>query len=139
MKICLRSDRIGVEINSVKYFLFPLLLGAALTAPAAETNSTAVVKIGTAEVDKHYEEMVTVTGKVAQVTFRPKVVFLNLDKPFPNSPFTAVIMKTNGYGDLKSLENKNVEVTGKVKEFKEKPEIVIASTNDLKVVEAAKP
>ena len=72
---------------------FPILvfLTFAFKLPAADTNAPALLKIGTAEADKHYGQEMIVTGKVAQVTIRPKVTFLNLDKPFPNSPFTVVI------------------------------------------------
>ncbi len=105
-------------------------------APAASTNAPAPIRISAAQAAKHIDESVIVTGKVAQVTLRPKVVFLNLDKPHPDSPFTAIIFSkdTNGFGDLKSLEGKSVEISGKIKEFKDAPEIVIAGTNQLTVL-----
>ena len=109
---------------------------AAIGVHADETNTPAPIRIGTGDADKHMDESAIVTGKVAQVTFRPKVVFLNLDQPFPDSPFTVVIMSknTNDFGDLKALEGKAVEVSGKIKAFKDKPEIVIDSTNQLTVM-----
>jgi DNA/RNA endonuclease YhcR with UshA esterase domain len=128
--------------RDVKKTLFALLLASPLSLLAADTTNApaAPLKIGTADADKHFDETLTVTGTVVQVTFRPKVVFLNLDRSFPDAPFTAVIMAkdTNGFGDLQALTGKSVEVTGKVKEFKDKPEIVMSSTNDLKVIEAEK-
>lgn len=77
-----------------------------------------------------------VAGQVVQVTIRPKVVFLNLDQPHPNSPFTAVIFSknTNGFGDLKALAGRQVEISGLLKEFKDKPELVITRTNQLTVI-----
>jgi len=109
---------------------------AAANMQAAETNAPVPVRISTAEAGKHMDESAVVTGKVAQVTIRPNVAFLNLDQAFPDSPFTAVIMakNTNGFGDLKALEGKSVEVSGKIKAFKDKPEIVLESTNQLTVV-----
>jgi DNA/RNA endonuclease YhcR with UshA esterase domain len=111
---------------------------AAISAHAAETNAPAPIRISTAEADKHMDESAIVTGKVAQVTIRPNIVFLNMDQAFPDSPFTAVIMakNTNDFGDLKALEGKSVEVSGKIKAFKDKPEIVLESTNQLTVVGA---
>ena len=107
---------------------------------AADTNAPAAapVRIGTAEADKHIDESAVVTGKVAQVTIRPKVVFLNIDQAFPDAPFSVVIMAThtNDFGDLNALEGKSIEVSGKIKSFKDKPEIVVESTNQLLVVEA---
>ena len=48
------------------------------------------------------------TGKVAQVTIRPTVTFLNLDSKFPDSPFAIVIIhgKSSYYGDANALEGK---------------------------------
>lgn len=63
---------------------------------AGETSTAAgAKKVGASEADKHYDEYLTVTGKVAQVTIREKVVFLNLYETYPNSPFTGVIFTAN--------------------------------------------
>jgi DNA/RNA endonuclease YhcR with UshA esterase domain len=114
---------------------------AATMVRADETNSPVPVRIGTADADKHLDESVVVTGKVAQVTIHTAIVFLNIDQPFPDSPFTAVIMakNTNGFGDLKSLEGKSVEISGKLKAFHDKPEIVMDNTNQLLVVDTNAP
>jgi DNA/RNA endonuclease YhcR with UshA esterase domain len=120
---------------------------AATMVRADETNTPtstpapAPVRIGTADADKHLDESVVVTGKVAQVTIHTAIVFLNMDQPFPDSPLTAVIMakNTNGFGDLKSLEGKAVEISGKLKAFHDKPEIVLESTNQLLVVDTNTP
>ena len=103
---------------------------------AAATNAPAPVWIGTADADKHIDESAVVTGMVMSVSIRPAIVFLNMDKAYPDSPFTAVIMakNTNGFGDLKALEGKSVEVTGKIKSFHDKPEIVVDGTNQLTVL-----
>ena len=118
-----------------KLSLLGLILSLSPVAVQAEpaTNS-ALLRISAAEADKYFDQTVVVTGKVVQVTIRPKVVFLNIDKPHPDSPFTAVIFNkdTNGF-DLTSLEGKSVEITGKIKDFKDAPEIVIASTNQLTI------
>ncbi len=115
-----------------------LALAAGLVL-ADQTNNAALVKIGSADADKHYDEEMIVTGRVAQVTVRPAIVFINLDQPFPNSPFTAVIQSkyTNDFGDVNLLKGKSVEVQGKVKNYHDKPEIALESTNQLKVVEVS--
>jgi len=107
-------------------------------AQADPTNAPAPIRISASEANAHFDESAVVTGKVVQVTFRPKVVFLNLDKLHPDTPFTAVIFAkdTNSFGDLKLLEGKSVEITGKIKEFKANAEIVVESTNQLKVLAA---
>jgi DNA/RNA endonuclease YhcR with UshA esterase domain len=111
-----------------------------LTAPAwaddAKTNSA--VKITAVEAKKYVGKEAIVSGKVAEVYKSEKVVHLNLEKPFPDHPFTAVIFaaKTNLFGDFDKMKGKNVEITGKVVDYRGKPEIVIESTNQLQVVEA---
>jgi DNA/RNA endonuclease YhcR with UshA esterase domain len=120
--------------------LCTIMAVAALTtfgAAAQDARTDAPKKVGAAEAEKHISETLVVTGKVAQVTIREKLVYLNLDKPFPNSPFTAVIFAraTNQFGDLSQLKGKDVELKGKIEEYKDKPQIILNSTNQLKVIE----
>ena len=125
----------------MKRFLLILTVAAVAAVAgklsAGETNAPALLKIGASEGQKYYDKEMTVTGKVAQVSFRAKVVILNLDQPFPESPFAVVIFSsaTNQFGDLKALDGKNVEVKGKIKNYHDKPEIVLENTNQLKVIE----
>jgi len=116
--------------------LLPFIV--ALRISAAETNDVAPAKIGAVEADKHYDQLMIVTGTVAQVNVRPSIVFINLDKPHPDSPFTCVIFPsaTNQFGDLKSFEGKAIEVTGKIKSYHDAPEMVLDHSNQLVVVSA---
>jgi aspartyl/asparaginyl-tRNA synthetase len=109
-----------------------------LRLSAADTNSVVADKIGTSEADKHYDQLMTVTGTVAQVTIRPKIIFVNLDKPHPDCPFTCVIFPsaTNQFSDLKSLEGAAIEVTGKIKSHNDSPEMVLDHSNQLVIVSA---
>jgi hypothetical protein len=77
-----------------------------------------------------------VTGKVVQVTIRPSVTFLNLDKPFPDSPFAVVIIhgKSSFYGDANALKGKSVQVRGKIKNYHDKPEMLLDSPDQLTVI-----
>jgi DNA/RNA endonuclease YhcR with UshA esterase domain len=106
-------------------------------AAAQDAKADAPKKIGAAEAEKHIGQNLVVTGKVAQVTIREKVVFLNLDQPYPNSPFTGVIFAsaTNQFGDISKLKGKNVELKGKIGEHQDKPQIILNSTNQLTVLE----
>ena len=109
-----------------------------LDAPAADTNAAAPLKIGTADATSHYDQELIVTGKVAQVTIRPTVTFLNLDKPFPNSPFTVVIFHGHSsfYGDANALKGKSIEIKGKIKSYQDKPEIALDNANQLTVFDS---
>ena len=103
--------------------------------PEPSTKETPKL-VGAAEATNHFDESVIVTGKVAQVSFRPTLVFINLDEPYPKSPLAAVIFarSTNQFGDLSKLKDQNVEIRGKIKKFNDKPEIVLDNTNQLTVV-----
>ena len=68
-------------------------------------------------------------------TIRPTVTFLNLDKNYPNSPFSVVIFhgKSSFYGDANALKGKSIEIKGQIKNYHDKPEIILDSTNQLTV------
>ncbi len=120
---------------------FPVLafLTLALKLSADPTNSLALAKIGTLEATNFYGKEMIVTGTVAQVSVRPGIVFLNLDKPYPNSPFALVIFPaaTNQFGNIKALKGASVEAKGKVTNFHGKPEIVLDKSNQLTVTSMA--
>ena len=118
--------------------IFAFKLAAADTnAPASsKAGGFAPLKIGTLEATNYYDQMMIVTGKVVQVTIRPTVTFLNLDKPFPNSPFAAVIFhgKSSFFGNANALKGKSIEIRGKIKNYHDKPEMALDSTNQLTVL-----
>lgn len=80
-------------------------------------------------------KVVTVQGYIAEVTKREKVAYLNFVSSFPENPFTAVIFSSRftEFGDLDRFRNKNVEVTGIVSKFREKPQIVLDEIGQIKV------
>ena len=108
----------------------------ALKLHADGTNSPAPLKIGAGEAAKYYDKEMIVTGNVAEVSIRSKVVLVNLDKAYPNSPFTIVVFAkaTNEFGNINALYGKNVEAKGIIKNFKDKPEIVLDSSNQLTIL-----
>src|ERR1700679_66236 len=118
-----------------------LFLISALNVLADETNVITSVKIGTADAANDIDQTLIVTGQVAEVAIRPKVVFLNLDQPYPNSPFTLIILPayTNQFGDLNALQGEHVEATGKIKIYQGTPGIVLLSSNQLNVINSTNP
>jgi DNA/RNA endonuclease YhcR with UshA esterase domain len=114
------------------------VLTLAIRLLAADTNASAPLKIGTADAASHYDQEMIVTGKVAQVTIRPTVIFFNIDKAFPDSPFTVVIFhgRSSFYGDANALRGKSIEIRGKIKNYQNKPEIVLDSMNQLAVFDS---
>jgi len=119
------------------FFAILIFLAFCIRLPAADTNALVLAKIGTGDAARYNGQVMTVTGRVAQVTIRPKVTFLNLDQPFPNSPFTVVIFHGHSsfYGDANALKGKNIEIRGKIKNYNDKPEIALDSTNQLTILD----
>jgi DNA/RNA endonuclease YhcR with UshA esterase domain len=104
---------------------------------ADETNSPVILKIGANEAYKYYDKEMTVTGKVVEITIRPKIAFLNIDHNFPHESLALVMYsnETNNFVNLKALEGKSIEVSGKIRRYRNRPQITLDSTNQLKVIE----
>ncbi len=101
---------------------------------SAQTN--APPRITAAAATNYLNQEVVVTGRVAQVTIRPTIVFLNLNQRYPDSPLTCVIKgsDTNNFSDLKNYQDKEVEVSGRITDFQGKPEIILTTTNQIKIL-----
>ena len=119
-----------------KTFLFLAVFTFAFQLFAADTNAPAPLKIGAADAANYYDQEMIVTGKVVQVTIRPTVTFLNLDEKFPGSPLAVVIFHSHSsfYGNANALKGKSIEIKGKIKNYHDKPEIVLNSTSQLTVL-----
>jgi hypothetical protein len=120
----------------------PVLLALAALVPgpsfgqAINTNPPAsALSAGAARL--FIGETNTIIGRVAQVSVREKVVYLNLGKPYPDMLCSGVIFagRTNQFGDLTQLQGKIVLITGKIVQYNDQPQIVIDSKEQLEVVE----
>jgi len=88
------------------------------------------------EAANHYGKYKTVEGTIVSGKCLPKVCFLNFDQDY-RTTFTAVIFAS----DLKKFppkpdqfyRNKNVQVTGTIKEYKGKPEIILKEPDQIKI------
>ena len=118
----------------VFFFVFTSL---AIFGQESKTNSPSK-PIPASEAKDHVNAQAIVSGKVVELYRTDKLVRLNLEKPFPNQPFTVVVFsnKTNLFPDLDKLKGKSVEVSGKITEYHEQPQIVLLTTNQLKIVES---
>jgi hypothetical protein len=118
----------------IRFSALAILL-LALKLSADQTNAPAPSIIGALDATNFYGREMIVTGKVAQVSFRSSIVFLNLDHPYPNSPFALVIFNsaTNQFGNLKSLKGASIAATGKITNYHGKPEMVLEKMNQLQV------
>jgi hypothetical protein len=112
---------------------FLLLLFAISTA--AQTN-----KITAAEAKDHMGEIRTVCGQVVSTHYatssKGQPTFLNLDEPYPKEVFTVLIWGSERAKFGKPEEkyrNSRVCVTGKITEFRGKPEIVATDPRQVEV------
>ena len=117
--------------------LIPLIISLALFSFSMfgqEARTNAAVKIRASQAKEHIGADAIVTGKIAEVNKAPRLIRLNFDKPFPAEPFTAVIFaaNTNLFPDIDKLKNQTVEVSGKITAYRERPQIVLTSTNQLR-------
>jgi DNA/RNA endonuclease YhcR with UshA esterase domain len=110
-----------------------------LTSFGEEAKTNAPIKIPASEAKSNIGTNAIVTGKIAEVNKNERIIRLNFDAPFPKSTFTAVIFpdKMKLFPDVEKLQDKTVEVSGKIAAYRERPQIVLTSTNQLKIVERA--
>ncbi len=125
----------------MKRFLLTLVATSLLGSIAllhAEDNKDPIHTVPAVKAEEFIGSTCVVTGKVAEVYANDKLVRLNFDDKFPKQSFTAVVFaaKTNLFSDLKKFEGKNLAITGKITEYREKPQIVINNTNQLTIIEA---
>ena len=115
-----------------------LLLAGLLAAGVA--NAQAVRTIPATEAAKHIGDSVTICDKVDGARWLENAknapTFLNVAGAFPNQAFTIVIWedvrKQFAYKPEEKLLDKKVCVTGRLEEYKGKPQIVLHQAAQLK-------
>jgi len=108
-------------------FLYALLLCSAAIAADIPASDAA----------RDMGETGTVCGKVAGARHLDNsLTFLNFDKPYPDTTFTAIIRAENREKFGKPEEtylNKDICVTGKIEEYNKKPQIALTDTSQIKM------
>ena len=110
------------------------LLGATVTVLGQAKKLTA------AEAKDHIGEQATVCGRVASTryaaTTRGKPTFLNLDKPYPNPIFTALIWggDREKFGTPEEkFRDKQICVTGKISQYRGGAETVVSDPQNIAI------
>jgi len=94
-------------------------------------------KISIDSVGNHIGDSVTVCAKVygTKLLDKSQTTFINLGAAYPNSPLTLVIFSKDRPNFKEAPEvmyaDKNICVTGLLKEYKGRAEIIIASPGDI--------
>ncbi len=108
------------------------------TAPKVEPPK-AFIECSDTEAAQHIGEMAVVKGKVVAVgASKQGNVYLNFGGTYPKQTFSGIVRVSDveKVGDTKKYEGKVVTITGKVESYNDKPQIAIASADQLKLVEA---
>lgn len=100
-------------------------------------SSFCQTKIRVDSAANHYGEKVTICSKVYGTKALEKVTFINLGAAYPNSLLTIVIFSKDRSNFKEApevmYEDKNICVTGVVKEYNGKPEIIVTSPNEINI------
>jgi hypothetical protein len=106
-----------------------------LTVPQASAAAT----LTAAQAKDHVGETATVCGVVASATFaarsKGQPTFLNLDKPYPEPIFTALIWGSERakFGQPEAIyKDKRICVTGTIKAYRGVPQIVVTEPGQIK-------
>lgn len=110
-------------------------------ASEAVSKSSSQKSITAGESANHIGETITVCDKVYGTKFLESTsstpTFLNLGAAYPNSPFSVVIFGSNRPNFREKPElyynNKKVCVTGTIKEYKGKPEMIISNESEIRI------
>ena len=94
-------------------------------------------RIDYTEAPNHVGEYACVSGKIDHVyTSRKGTIFLNFCPDYKTCPFGAVIFGSNAYkfSNPKQYEGKTVEITGLIKSYQGRPEIVLKDPRQIKIL-----
>ncbi len=95
--------------------------------------------INPSDAQQHVGKRATVCGQVASAFYavgsRGQPTFLNLDRPYPNAAFTAVIWGENrskfSEPPEKRYQEKRICVTGTITTYRSLPEIVVSARSQI--------
>jgi len=111
-----------------------LAVASLVLAIGALTAQGSTPRYSIDEVGAHIGEYATVTGMVAEVFSSSKgTAFLDFGAAYPHQAFSAVIFGRDAaqFDNLRAYQGKTVSVTGKIRLYRGKPEIIVNSPEQL--------
>ena len=105
------------------------LVLALITAPAAAETIQAT------DAASHVGQTTTVEGVVSNVyVSHSGTTFIDMGGSYPNSTFTAVIFSSDAskFPNISALSGKKADITGPIKLYRGKPEIILNSADQVK-------
>jgi len=102
----------------------------------AEPLQQAAKRIDYTEAPNHVGEYVCVVGKVDHVSRPKETTFLNFCPDYKTCPFGAVIFRADEYKfpNPEQYEGKTVEITGLIKSYQGRPEIILKEPGQIKIL-----
>lgn len=142
----IRSTRLSRSVPRVARRALPLLVTVGLlaalwtSAPAADPP-----RVPATEASRHVGEIAEVCGRVASAAYIASVkgrpTFLNLERPYPDQPFTVVIWGSNRAGFASPPERlfdaKSICVTGRIETYRGKPQIEVTDPGQITITTPA--
>ncbi len=112
-------------------------MGTLAFEACGQTNVPPLIPV--TEATNYMYQQVVVRDVVVQVALRSRVALLNLNQQYPASPLTCVIQAshTNRFPDLESYLGQLVEVSGRITPYQGRPQILLTSTDQIKIIDAA--
>jgi DNA/RNA endonuclease YhcR with UshA esterase domain len=111
----------------------PILLFVALLVAASPALAET---IRPSEAPQHVGQSVTVEGVVSEVHHAAsgKVTFIDMGGLYPDNPFAGVIFSDDAgkFPNIDSLEDKTIDVTGMIKLYRGRPEIILNDAGQIK-------
>ncbi|MCU1233179.1 MAG: hypothetical protein JWP63_1146 [Candidatus Solibacter sp.] len=130
----------GIESTIAWFTIAAMHLRIAIFALCVAGALCAADNVPASAAKDHMNETATVCGKVVGARYleqsASKITFLNFDKPYPDSPFTAVIQGEHRakFGEPEKMYlDKAICVTGKIEDYNKKPQIALTDPSQVKV------
>lgn len=120
-----------------------LLVVVAVLAARLDGDGAPGAWIPAIEAAAHEGERATVCGRVASTRYADRAngqpTFLNLDRPYPNQVFTALVWDEDRprfkEPPERHFRNHRICVTGRIKIYRGTPEIVVRRPEQIEIVE----
>jgi hypothetical protein len=128
-------DEIKIKKNEIQDF--DLSTSKENSGSVNKENDLSLKVITSKEIRKHIGDSLKVKGFVADIYLSEKVAYLNFENKFPKNDLACTVFsgRFDEFGDLSVFKGKNVMVTGKVTTFKGKPQIILNSKDQIKIIQ----
>lgn len=131
--INLQLANAGIRLSNIleKYFKY------FSREPNFTKQESQIISVSIEKIGDYIGQTVKVCTKIYSTKELPSITFLNCGAPYPNSPLTTVIFKSD-LGNFKNnpaqfYNEKTVCITGKVELYKDKPEIILKNESQIEI------